>query len=140
MGANETLELGTKVQTDIDYDDAVTRVRKLLAEQGFGILTEIDVKSTLKTKIDAGFRRYIILGACNPALAHRALSKEIDVGLMLPCNVIVYENDDGGSRAAPKLVFGGLSPRPGSTFPSASGPSSSPQTSAPRNTGAGPRT
>ena len=109
MGANETLELGTKVQTDLDYDDAVARVRKLLAEQGFGILTEIDVKSTLKTKIDADFRRYITLGACNPALAHRALSKEIDVGLMLPCNVIVYENDDGGSTVNflnPMVVMG----------------------------------
>lgn len=97
MGANETLELGTKVLTDLDYDQAVPRVRELLAEQGFGILTEIDVKSTLKAKIDVDFRRYIILGACNPAFAHRALSKEIDVGLMLPCNVVVYENDDGGS-------------------------------------------
>ena len=97
MGADEKPGLGMKVRTDLDYDEAVTRTRELLAEQGFGILTEIDVKSTLKTKINADFRRYVILGACNPALAHRALTKEIDVGLVLPCNVIVYENDGGGS-------------------------------------------
>ena len=69
-------------------------MRELLSEQGFGVLTEIDVASTLKTKLDVDFRRYVILGACNPRLAHEALSTYLDIGLVLPCNVIVYENDD----------------------------------------------
>jgi uncharacterized protein (DUF302 family) len=81
---------------DLPYAQAVKRVTAALKEQGFGVLTEINVQATLKQKLDADFRQYVILGACNPVLAHQALTTELDVGLLLPCNVIVYE-DNGGS-------------------------------------------
>ena len=77
------------------YDESLARIPDLLKAQGFGVLTEIDVKETLKKKINVDFRRYKILGACNPPLAHKALSAELEIGLMLPCNVVVYESDDG---------------------------------------------
>lgn len=86
--------LGISTMLALDYDQAIEHVVAALKEQGFGVLTEIDVKATLKKKLDADFRRYIILGACNPPLAHRALSTDPAIGLLLPCNVIVYENDD----------------------------------------------
>ena len=79
---------------DTSYEDAVSRVTDALKEEGFGVLTEIDVKSTLKKKLDVDFRKYVILGACNPPYAHRTLRADLDVGLLLPCNVIVYETDD----------------------------------------------
>ncbi len=84
----------TKV-VDGSYEDTIEKVTEELKKVGFGILTTIDVKETLKKKIDADFRKYIILGACNPNLAHRALQSEIEVGLLLPCNVIVYEEEEG---------------------------------------------
>ena len=82
------------------FEETVPRVKEALQAQGFGVLTEIDVKGTLRKKLDVGFRKYVILGACNPPFAHQALSMEIDIGLLLPCNVIVYENDDGGSTVS----------------------------------------
>lgn len=88
---------GIETRLDVPYEEAVERVTAALADEGFGVLTEIDVKATLKKKLDADFRRYVILGSCNPQLAHRALQEEIDIGLLLPCNVIVYEADGGGS-------------------------------------------
>jgi uncharacterized protein (DUF302 family) len=77
------------------YDEALQRVPEALKSEGFGVLTEIDVKQTLQNKLGVDFRRYKILGACNPPLAHEALSTTLEAGVMLPCNVIVYEGDDG---------------------------------------------
>lgn len=88
-----TYGLGTTVA--LPYAEAITRTKAALKEQGFGILSEIDVKATLKEKRNIDFRPYVILGACNPDLAHRALQTEIDIGLLLPCNVVVYEVDGG---------------------------------------------
>ena len=76
------------------YEDAISKVTDALKEEGFGVLTEIDVKSTLKKKLDVDFRKYVILGVCNPPYAFRTLQTDLDVGLLLPCNVIVYETDD----------------------------------------------
>ncbi len=80
---------------DISFDDAVTRVTEALKGEGFGVLTEIDVKGTLKKKLDVDFQRYTILGACNPTFAYQALQLEEKIGLMLPCNVVVQEQSDG---------------------------------------------
>jgi uncharacterized protein (DUF302 family) len=77
------------------FEDALVRVPDALNAEGFGVLTEIDVADTLKKKLNVDFRRYRILGACNPSLAHQALQADLEVGLMLPCNVVVYEADDG---------------------------------------------
>lgn len=77
------------------YEDVLAAVPEALKTEGFGVLTEIDVQQTLKKKLDVDFRRYKILGACNPPLAHRALSADLDIGVMLPCNVIVYEVEPG---------------------------------------------
>jgi len=87
--------IGIQKKTGLSFDDALAKVPDLLKGEGFGILTRIDVKETLKQKIGVDFRRYQILGACNPPLAHQALSAETEIGVMLPCNVIVYEGDDG---------------------------------------------
>ena len=77
------------------YEEALRRLPEALKTEGFGVLTEIDVKDVLKKKIGVEFRRYTIVGACNPSLAHQALSTTLDVGAMLPCNLVVYEGDDG---------------------------------------------
>jgi uncharacterized protein (DUF302 family) len=88
-------ELGFKSTLKIPYDEALVKVTDALKAEGFGVLTSIDVKDTMKKKLDVDFRKYSILGVCNPPLAHRALSTRIDVGLLLPCTVIVYEDGDG---------------------------------------------
>lgn len=84
----------TKV-VDLPFEQAIEKVTEELKKEGFGILTEIDVKSTLKKKLDVDFKPYRILGACNPPFAYNALQNEEQIGLMLPCNVIVYENENG---------------------------------------------
>ena len=90
-------EMAYEVQLNTPYDESVDRVIDALKDEGFGVLTRIDVHDAFKQKLDVDFRKYSILGACNPALAHQALSSRPDAGLLLPCNVIVEEHD-GGTR------------------------------------------
>lgn len=97
VGATER-SLGFGLELPLSYQQAVERVTTALKEQGFGVLTTIDVKATLQEKLGEEFRPYTILGACNPPLAYRALSADLEIGLMLPCNVVVYEVEPGRSR------------------------------------------
>ena len=92
-------ELAFTVKLSLSYEAALEKVIEGLKDEGFGVLTQIDVKDTLKNRLDVDFRKYAILGACNPTLAHRALSADLETGLLLPCNVIVYEEEDGSTVA-----------------------------------------
>lgn len=99
----------TKTLEGVDHQTAITRTKEALAEVGFGVLTTIDIKKTLKEKIDANHRNYTILGACSPGFAHQALQAVPSIGLLLPCNVVVTEDDDGNaivSALNPIPVFG----------------------------------
>lgn len=102
--------IGMRARINLPYEQAVQKTTDALKAEGFGVLTQIDVKATLKQKINADFRRYVILGACNPPLAYRALSANLDVGMLLPCNVTVYEEGDGAVVTAvdPVEVLGVL--------------------------------
>jgi uncharacterized protein (DUF302 family) len=88
------MQYGFSKTVDMSYEQAIEKVTAELKKEGFGVLTSIDVKETLKQKLNVDFKKYAILGACNPPIAHRALQEEEDLGLLLPCNVIVYEKDD----------------------------------------------
>jgi uncharacterized protein (DUF302 family) len=96
----EKTRYGLRVLVPLSYEQALERTAEALKAEGFGVLTTIDVKQTLKQKLDREFSKYIILGACNPPLAYRALKAELEIGLLLPCNVIVYETEPGQSAVA----------------------------------------
>lgn len=105
----EETRYGLRVEIPIDYERAVEQATAALKAQGFGVLTTIDVQQTLKEKLGRDFRKYVILGACNPPLADRALHAELEVGLLLPCNVVVYELSPGRtvvSAMAPMAALG----------------------------------
>ncbi len=87
-------DIGIRARLNLPYAQAVQKTTDALKAEGFGVLSQIDMQATLKQKLDVDFRRYVILGACNPPLAHRALSANLDAGLLLPCNVTVYEEGD----------------------------------------------
>jgi uncharacterized protein (DUF302 family) len=96
----EETRYGLRVDLEVPYETALELATTALQKEGFGVLTTIDVRQTLKQKLDRDFRKYVILGACNPPLADRALHAELEVGLLLPCNVIVYERGPGTSAVA----------------------------------------
>jgi uncharacterized protein (DUF302 family) len=107
-------DIGIRVALNLPYEQAVEKTTGALKAEGFGVLTQIDMQATLKQKINADFRRYVILGACNPSLSHRALLANLDVGLLLPCNVTVYEDGDGSVVTAvdPVEMLGSLKADP----------------------------
>lgn len=95
-----TTEYGFRTTLPASYTESIALIKEALQKEGFGILTEIDVKATLKKKLDVDYKPYIILGACNPNLAYQGLQAEPELGLLLPCNVIVYDNGDGTSTVS----------------------------------------
>ncbi len=104
MAAETSSPRGTWKDLSISYDDALERLPAALANEGFGIITQIDLQQTFKAKLGVDFRRYRILGACNPSFAHEAVTQDPRIGVLLPCNVVLYEKDDG------KVVVGAVDP------------------------------
>lgn len=102
----EKTKYGNKRETQMTFDDAVEAVRQALATEGFGVLTEIRMDEKFKEKLNADFRKYIILGACNPSLAYKTVQQDIDIGLLLPCNVIVYDADVPGRAVVAAIDAG----------------------------------
>ncbi len=98
------------------FDDVLAAMPEALKAEGFGLLTEADVAATLKKKIDVDFRRYRIFGACDPAFAHQALEADADIGVLLPCNVVAYENDDGSTTIAAVDPVAAIGPFGGEGF------------------------
>lgn len=92
--------LGISTVLHLDYEQALEQTKAALKEQGFGVLSEIDFKATMRAKLDVDFERYMILGVCNPPLAYQAMTTDRSVGLMLPCTVVVYDNGDGSSTVS----------------------------------------
>ncbi|NKQ37173.1 MAG: DUF302 domain-containing protein [Chloroflexi bacterium] len=102
-------DYGFRKQVDYSYEEAIEKITAALKEQGFGVLTTVDMQATFKKKLDIDTRQYILLGACNPVLANRAVNTELEIGLLLPCNVIVYVNDDGKTVVSivdPEIMLG----------------------------------
>jgi len=104
----EQTAYGFGKKVDLPYEQAIERTKAALKTQGLGVLTEIDVAKTMKEKLDVDFQPYIILGACNPPLAHKALTAELEIGLLLPCNVIVHQEGSGSRVMAmdPEAALG----------------------------------
>ena len=99
-------KFGFSKTIELPYQEAVEKVRAALKDEGFGVLCEIDLKEKLKEKLGVDFRKYVILGACNPPLAYKTLQQEINIGLLLPCNVIVYEADEPGKSVVAAIDAG----------------------------------
>ena len=105
----EETRYGLRIVVAVPYETAIERATEALKAQGFGVLTTIDVAQTLKAKLNRDFRKYVILGACNPPLADRALHAELEIGLLLPCNVVVYEESPGRSVIAAMAPIAAMS-------------------------------
>ena len=101
-------KFGFSKTVDLPYEQAVEKTREALKDEGFGVLCEIDLKDKLKEKLGIDFRKYVILGACNPPLAYKTLQQEINIGLLLPCNVIVYAADEAGKSVVAAIDAGAM--------------------------------